>query len=164
MGQILGTISIGPICSVLTLLYTHHRDKRRMKTSSRYFPEYKDEWSYSPETFYVKIVNAGKQPIILDCLRVKYDDGSIGGTGVGGSKGLELKENEYYVEDLEIVDRPLYKHEDDAGAVNMWFEDTVGRKYKIKGVKKNLKRFWQRMVPKQSRMKKLSLLLRPLHG
>jgi hypothetical protein len=69
--------------------------------------------------------------------------GGKGGIGLGHPKGLTLNEKEQYRDTLEDGCPPMYTPEYDAHAVDMWFEDTLGRKFPVKDAKKNLEKVWK---------------------
>ena len=56
---------------------------------------------------------------------------------MGDSKhGIKLGENDKFEKDLTYQD--LLKDEGD-DAINVWFEDSAGKKYSIKNIKKHIK-------------------------
>jgi hypothetical protein len=144
---------IGVLCFLCGSLVPHflavgreyYKDRVQVKTSSNFYKERNDEMSRNLRSVRVKIVNTGKRPIILNGLIFEHEDGSTHGRGLGGSNGVTLNENGMWEDYIEFDSTSLlYCPINDTGAVNAWFCDTQDRKYYIKDVKINLKKFWQR--------------------
>ena len=151
----IGTFSIG---SIATLIYSHYKDRVKVKTKSVYYREYEDENMSRPETIKVKIVNVGKRPIILTGLTFIHNDGSKHGSALGYPNGKTLNQDEHYFEDVEMdCTSHLYCFETDTYVVNIYFGDTHDRKFYVNGAKENLKRFWEGKAEK-SKLRRQKLL------
>jgi uncharacterized protein (DUF2345 family) len=69
-----------------------------------------------------------------------YSDGAWGGSYIEEKEG-RLAENEKYEITIRAGDSDTMSP-DGEEAVDFWFEDTLGRRYKVKNAKENLKKLW----------------------
>ena len=113
----------------------YFRDRAWLKATCK-FVQPPDENPY----VYVRIVNKGRRPIIL-----RMWGGSDGtewsGSFFGNEKeGLRLAEHEMH--EFTIDREGLYNPTPEADIVysDLWLEDTLGRRHKIKGAKGNVAR------------------------
>ena len=140
-------LSIGAIIiaciSLFWSIYLGHRDRGNIKATSKIC--YTDIASYSekPPTRYsyleIKAVNCGRRPVILSMLGTDYSDGSWGDTLIE-KEGGHLGENEEYKKTVNAGDSDMISSKGKI-TVDFWFEDTLGRRYKVKNAKENLKNF-----------------------
>ena len=66
------------------------------------------------------------------------------GIYIGGYKtGVRLGENERFSESIDESHHMLFDQETGAAVTNLWFEDTLGRRYPVRNAKKHLKRFFK---------------------
>jgi hypothetical protein len=123
------------VASVSFSIYFGVRDRSRLKAKSQFYTA----WEQSEARMVVRAVNRGRRPIILTMLGGYYEDGSWQGTHLGEHPvGLRLAENERFEETIGSEHHILYNiHE--SRITDLWFEDTLGRRYKVKGAKKHLK-------------------------
>ena len=81
-------------------------------------------------------------------LRREYDEGHHRiGSYLGNNKvGIRLGEKEQYERTLDATYKILLTTHSESGeplaAKSLWFEDTTGQRYSIRGIKRNLKRIW----------------------
>ena len=123
------------LTSLAFSIYFGFLDRSRLKASSRYYPP----WEDSPAYITVSAVNHGRRPIILTWLGGYYKDGNWEATGLGKNKiGLRLGENERFEETIDSAHNILY-NQTESRITDLWFEDTLGRRYKVKNAKKDLK-------------------------
>jgi len=123
--------------SLFWSIYLGYRDRGSIKATSKI--------SYSgPDSKYfhlqVKAVNCGRRPVILSMFGKDYSDGSWGGSYIEEKEG-RLAENEKYEITIRAGDSDTMSP-DGEEAVDFWFEDTLGRRYKVKNAKENLKKLW----------------------
>lgn len=123
--------------SLFWSIYLGYRDRGNIKATS--------EISYNgPDSKYfhlqVKAVNCGRRPVILSMFGKDYSDGSWGGSYIEEKEG-RLAENEKYEITIRAGDSDTMSP-DGEEAVDFWFEDTLGRRYKVKNAKENLKKLW----------------------
>ena len=123
--------------SLFWSFYIGYRDRGNIKATSKI--------SYSgPDSKYfhlqVKAVNCGRRPVILSMFGKDYSDGSWGGSYIEEKEG-RLAENEKYEITIRAGDSDTMSP-DGEEAVDFWFEDTLGRRYKVKNAKENLKKLW----------------------
>jgi hypothetical protein len=106
----LSLISFGAVWSVFTFFHAYYKDRKRVKTSSKFYK--------GSESIHVKIVNVGKRQIILTRLTFKHEDGSIHGRVLGHPNGLTLKQDEMWEDSFEFGSNSstLYCIENDTGA------------------------------------------------
>lgn len=123
--------------SLVWTIYVGYRDRGNIKATSKI--------SYSgPDSKYfhlqVKAVNYGRRAVILSMFGVDYSDGSWGGSYIE-KKDSRLAENEKYEITIRVGDSNTMSPDGEI-AVDFWFEDTLGRRYKVKNAKENLKKLW----------------------
>jgi hypothetical protein len=123
------------VASLLVSGFSYFRDRAVLKATSQ-FIQPPDESPY----VYVRIVNKGRRSIIL-----RMWGGSDGkdwsGNYFGNAKeGLRLAEHEMH--DFIINRDGLYNPTPDADIIyaDLWVEDTLGRRHKIKNAKANVAR------------------------
>jgi len=93
----------------------------------------------------VEAINVGRRPIILTLFGGYYEDGHWRGTYIGDYKtGVRLGENEKFSEDIDDLHHMIFDHEEGVTVSDFWFEDTLGRRYPVKGAKKHLGQFFAR--------------------
>ena len=101
------------------------RDRANIKTSSKFYPASE----FSGASFDFTVINAGRRPIILRMRGGVDKDGDWVGTYLGKDQaGLRLGEHERFEPTPYNV----------VTLVDLWVEDTLGRRYTIKDAKKNL--------------------------
>ncbi len=115
-------------------IYFGFLDRSRPKASSRYYLPWEDRPAYIT----VSAVNHGRRPIILTWLGGYYKDGNWEATQLGNDRmGLRLGENERFEETIRSDHHILY-NQTESRITDLWFEDTLGRRYKVKNAKKHL--------------------------
>jgi hypothetical protein len=121
--------------------YVALRDRGRVRTKSTFYAAFEDR----PASMRVEAVNIGRRPVILTLFGGYYEDGHWRGTYISGYKtGVRLGENDRFSEDIDEQHHMLFDHETGSAVTDLWFEDTLGRRYPVKGAKKHLKRFFER--------------------
>jgi hypothetical protein len=121
------------LASFICSLYFGLRDRSRVKASCRL---YNDDRMLT-----VQAVNHGRRPVVLIIFGGKYDSGQSSGTYLGEkSQGIRLGEHEKYEQELHSSHPMVYRPEHDTWIEDLWFEDTLGRRYRVKDAKRNLKR------------------------
>jgi len=131
------------ICAILISLagfvWSIHlglRDRGRLKVTSTIYSSGSDE---ERDYLQLKAVNHGRRPVILTMLRTHWSDGTMSGTYLD-AKGIRLGENEEYKKTFDSNDKNEMSDEGEhREAIDLWFEDTLGRKYKIYNIEKQLK-------------------------
>jgi hypothetical protein len=111
------------------------RDRGRVRVTSNFFAPSE----YGNGHISISIVNAGRRTVILTYLY--FDDGtghSVGSQFEGGKPHLRLGEHEPHRVVLEEEDLDQETPDDTIKAKVIWFEDTLGRRYKIKGIEKQI--------------------------
>ncbi len=125
--------------SVLSLClsaYSVLRDRSRLKATSI-------QYKWGP--LRIRAVNRGRRPVILTMLRGEYNGGYKSGTYLGDkNEGIRLNERERYEINLDgahhIVLTTHPESHEPLFAKNLWFEDTTGRRYRIKRIKRHLRK------------------------
>ena len=51
---------------------------------------------------------------------------------------------EKFSEDIDDLHHMLFDHESGVAVTDLWFEDTLGHRYRVKGAKKRLGQFFKR--------------------
>jgi len=121
-------------------IYFGFLDRSHLKASSKYNPE----WEHSSAHITVSAVNHGRRPIILTLFGGTYEDGNWEGTSLEKDRaGLRLDENERFQETIRSGHDMLHSTLTGSRITDLWFQDTLGRRYKVKNSKKNVKLFWR---------------------
>ena len=97
----------------------------------------------------VKAVNRGRRPIILTKLWTDVQGGQSFGTYLK-DEVLRLDENEQFKIEIPPGDKYTMSQKGER-AIAFWLEDTLGRRYRVKNAKKNLKALWESYTPKEVR-------------
>jgi hypothetical protein len=118
--------------------FTSFRDRGRLKATSKYYPANEDEdGKWWRGHILVEAVNTGRRPIILTVFGGNYENEGWCGTYLEDKKGVRLGENERFTEQVNCNHRMLKHNSRDA--IDLWFEDTLGRRYRVKHAKKHLR-------------------------
>lgn len=113
------------------------RDRAVLRTSS----SYSGGWEGGSASVTVSVVNAGRRPIVIRMWAGAENDKNWVGTYIGAEqRGLRLGEHERF--DLTLRSHDLYATtpEDDFWIADLWFEDTLGRRHKVKDAKANIRK------------------------
>lgn len=122
-------------------IYLGLRDRGNLKVICRFFPanEYNQE-----KYIYISAVNHGRRTVHLLLIYGLYEDNSISGEFLKSTtEGIKLGEHEKYEKRITSLDSFLISFEDGCLLTDFWFEDALGRKYKIKNAKKTLRIFFE---------------------
>src|SRR6266404_3009204 len=126
------------LLSVISLgfsVYFNFRDRANIKTSSKFYAASE----FGSASFHFTVVNAGRRPIILRMRGGVDKNGSWVGTHLGKDQtGLRLGEHERLDHSMKRDDLFEQTPDDVITLVDLWVEDTLGRRYTIKDAKKNL--------------------------
>lgn len=87
----------------------------------------------------VKARNYGRRPVILTALWSESSSGDAWCTDLE-NWAVRLGENDRFEITIEAYDTSTVSPMDGEEAVDLWFEDTLGRRYKIKNAKQHLKK------------------------
>ena len=128
------------IISISISIYVAHRDRAKLKASCRAIRHYEtDEYAYLD----IKIANHGRRPAILRYLWGVYDNGSVAGEQIDGN--VVLSEGLFYESKIGKYDGMMIHQDSDGGIYNLvslYFEDSVGKKYKVKRSKIEIAKLW----------------------
>jgi hypothetical protein len=135
------TISlVALVVSILSLgfsVYFNFLDRARVVTRCKFFPESE----YNNAHIAVSIANAGRRAVILRWMVKADGDGEWIGTHLKeGAGDLRLGEHERH--DLTLRQEDLFEQTPDGlmEVTDFWFEDTLGRRHRPKGIRQCLKR------------------------
>ncbi len=126
--------------SLISLVWSIHigrRDRGKLRATSRLYFNGPDS---DVQHLEIKAVNHGRRPIILRILGSDFSDGSREGIYLKKG-GLRLGENEEFEKTIRAGDSYSMSHEGEE-AIDLWFEDTLGRCYRVKNAKENLEKLW----------------------
>jgi len=137
------TISlVALVVSILSLgfsVYFNFLDRARVVTTCKFYPESE----YNAAHVAVSILNAGRRAFILRLLVLANREGEWIGTYLNKEQGgLRLSEHERH--DLTLKHQDLFESAPDGviEVTDCWFEDTLGRRHRPKGIRGCLKRLW----------------------
>lgn len=148
MNQYLPIIAI--VISIISLsvsIFLAWRDRGRLKASCVAYrhPE-TGEYSY----LRVKAVNLGRRPVALRYLWGKYEGNIQSGYELSLKKSL-LNEGEFYEESIGKFDGMMMYTGDNCEIIGelieLFFEDTKGKKYKVKKSKEMVSKLWESKQP-----------------
>jgi len=148
MNQYLPMIAI--LISIFSLsvsIFLAWRDRGRLKASCiAYTHQDTGEYSY----LRVKAVNLGRRPIALRYLWGNYEGNNQSGYELSLQKSL-LNESEFYEESIGKFDGMMMftgEHgELNEELIDLFFEDTKGKKYKVKKSKEMVSKLWGSIQP-----------------
>lgn len=117
--------------------YAIFRDRMCVRATCKFYPAHPD---YDKAHLRIRVVNRGRRIAILTLFGGDLDDGSWSGEGFGESgKGARLAEQEcyeirFYKSDIlaELPDR-------ESNYIELWFEDSLGRRHRVRNSKKNIR-------------------------
>jgi hypothetical protein len=89
-------------------------------------------------SIFVTVTNAGRRRVILRYLMGQYEDGSKGGQRLT-ENGITLEEGEFYEMEFGKFDGLMVNGDEMSGLVEVYFEDSAGKKYPIKDARQNVK-------------------------
>lgn len=113
-------------------------DRARVRARSLFYPAYIDEdGTKRSASMRVDIVNMGRRPVVLTMMGGDFRDGWSGTYMGEREKGIRLEENGKFTEDINGQHHVIWNREMDT-ASDLWFEDTLGRRYRVKHAKKHL--------------------------
>ena len=125
-------------CSLCLSFWVIYRDRSKLSIISQF---YEGSPEYGPNRFMVKAVNKGKRPIYIRAVGGKLKKNGWMSTHVGDTEfGKKLEEGQYIQQEFTIDD--IYTEGPDFSDeyVEMWIEDSLGKRYKIPKSKKYIKR------------------------
>ena len=114
--------------------YLTWRDRSNVRAES-FARQHERTGEYS--NVFVTVTNAGRRPVILRYLCGLYEDGSQS-RQLLEEAGLKLEEGEYHEVVFEKFDGIMINGDDMSGLVEIFLEDSVGKKHKVKGARKNI--------------------------
>lgn len=127
------------VISAGSSIFFNSRERARLTTKSVLYPG-DDEQEPS---ITISAVNVGRRPLILRMWVGTDKAGKWVGTHLGDSTdGKRLGENERVQVRLTNVDLG-WTHDEVIEFSELWFEDTVGRRYRVKQSRKHIEEFWK---------------------
>lgn len=124
------------LVSLVMSLYTTMLDRVNIKAFSTLYMRHE----YNPQTYIqIKVVNHGRRTAVLTMFGGDLKDGGWEGTHLGDKGlGLYLAENEFHKLDLTPDRVFCVGPENDGEYVDLWFEDSQGRRYRVNDARKHL--------------------------
>ena len=123
------------LSSLAVTFWSVWRDRPQLKFTSHFYPSSE----YGSANIRVRVVNAGRRPLILRLIGGDYSGGYRSGTYLGDSgKGLRLGEHEFFE---ESITRGHHMCLDAEGKllIRLWFEDSLGRRYVVPESERDVK-------------------------
>jgi hypothetical protein len=111
-------------------------DRAHLKTASTLYTPHEQ----NPHTWMqIKVTNHGRRTAVLTMFGGDLKNGGWEATHLGDKGlGLHLAENEFHKIDLTPDRAFCVGPEKDSEYVNLWFEDSQGRRHRVKGARKHL--------------------------
>lgn len=116
------------LVSLLWSIHTGRRDRAQLRAWCTY---------YGAGYIELQAVNVGRRPIVLTSLVTLYCGGSWSAHSLG-TDGVRLDEGEQFSEVLKPGDNYTVSNDDGEATVDLRFEDSAQRRYRIKHAKKCL--------------------------
>lgn len=114
--------------------YLAWRDRSRLQAKS-FLRAHERTGEYS--SISITVTNAGRRPLTLRFLSGVYSDGSQGGQRLSEG-GVKLEEGEFYELEFGKFDGIMVNGAAMAQLVAVFFEDSTGKRHKIKDSRKNV--------------------------
>ncbi|MCG8337938.1 MAG: hypothetical protein MJE63_25840 [Proteobacteria bacterium] len=132
------------VFSLLLSFYVALRDRPNIKTESKV---YKHSKTGEYHHFHLKVVNAGRRPVILTELECIYSEKKISGLYIGDDeKGIKLEEGEFYEYKFSKIDQIMIYDPMNNGDIysleNIKIIDSSNKKHTVKSAKKNIKKLY----------------------
>ena len=113
------------------------RDRGRIRAESTYYPA--SEYTYARMS--ITLVNEGRRPVVLRMLVGTNEQGKWTGEYLGKKKrGLRLGEHERLDITFEREDAIGMTAEDDIVFTDLWVEDSLGRRYRVRNASEHLQK------------------------
>ncbi|MBI2286988.1 MAG: hypothetical protein HYU79_06050 [Nitrosomonadales bacterium] len=124
------------VVSLGVSIFYSQKDQMRLKAESKYFSGHPD---YDRPHLNIRVINHGRRIAILRLFGGNTADGGWQGTVIGDQKrGLYLNEHEFYETKFYIEDIEATSPDSESEFVELWFEDSLGRRHKVKNSKKHI--------------------------
>lgn len=92
----------------------------------------------------VRATNSGRRPIILRLLGADLDDSTSHGIFLGrDGQGIRLDESEWFEEPTIRPGDVYTMGPEGQQAIDLWFEDSVGRRFRVQGARHALEKLWR---------------------
>ncbi len=133
-------ISVG---SLAASLHFNLRDRAKVKATSKYYPGVED----GVPMIELSVVNAGRRPVVLRMWGGTDAEGGWVGTMINSNEGgKRLAEHERYDVKLLRDDLIACTPDGDVVLVDLWFEDTLGRRHHVAEAKDHARKLWARIA------------------
>ena len=124
--------------SFVVSFWNMFRDRSRLNLKSKFIPAHPE---YGPSRIWFKAINKGRRPIYIRTVGGKLSTHGWMGSHIGKTDfGLKLEEGQFYEKSWDIndiiVDGPDFEDE----YVDIWIEDSHGKRYKVPDSKKYIQK------------------------
>ena len=135
--EIISVIALGlSVISISVSIYNVLRDRAYLLIDSQFYGAWEGDQPY----IHISIRNSGRRPVIIRMWACVDDDGNWVGKLLGKDhQGIRLGETEWYEFDFHIEDLYQETPDYDVNVTDLWVEDSLGRRYKIKNARKNIR-------------------------
>ena len=124
------------LLSFATAFYFGFRDRVNVKAFSTF---YKGHEEYGAAHMEVRLVNHGRRVAVITMFGGDLENGGWEGTNLGEKGlGIRLAEHEFHTERLGKEEIFARGPECEDKYVNLWFEDSLGKRHPVKDSKKHL--------------------------
>ena len=127
------------IVSIISLggtFYFNIRDRMKVQATSKLYASHPD---YDKAHLEIKVVNIGRRIAVLTLFGGDLENGRWQGEALGESeKGLHLAEHEFYKYKFYKDDILAVSPDFESNYIELWFEDSLGRRHKVKDSKINV--------------------------
>jgi hypothetical protein len=142
------------LTSLVSSIYFNSKERASLKTTSVL---YRGDDEIEPKIS-VSAVNAGRRPLVLRMLVGTDDAGEWVGTYMGDKEhGKRLGEHERFELTLTCSDLGFF-HEEIVEFTELWFEDSIGRRHRIKDSRRNIEQFrvvWKKFNLDQQKQREI---------
>ena len=126
------------VFSVATSFYFGLRDRMKVGAYCTYYPAHPD---YDRANLKIRAVNRGRRVAVLTLFGGDTTDGNWQGEGLGErGAGLHLAEHEFYEREFYREDVEAISPDRESEFFELWFEDSLGRRHRVKGSKDGIRK------------------------
>lgn len=124
------------ILSFITSFYFGFRDRVRVQATCKFYPTHPE---YNRAHLSIRIVNRGRRVAVLTMFGGDLFDRTWQGENLGEKgRGLHLTEHQFYERKFYSEDIVAVSPDSESEFVELWFEDSLGKRHKVKNSRKGI--------------------------
>jgi hypothetical protein len=124
------------VLSFITSFYFGFRDRVWVRAESKFYPAHPE---YDHAHLNIRVVNRGRRIAVLTLFGGDLVDGGWQGEHLGEKdRGLHLSEHQFHERKFYREDVIASAPDHDSEYVELWFEDSLGKRHKVKNSRKGI--------------------------